>query len=289
MSAKPALAVRCTRGWVAVYTRRLPPEIGERRRAEIESDLWEHLNDKTSNDRVAGQILGRWLRGVPADVWWRYHTLLAQRGVRERSRDMYHNVTSNWWPPLVALYAIAATASVAVPAIVSDHEQATPAVVMTAIAATAGVLMVAGLAVRRRHLVAGSWMIGVGAVPGLGSVLFPAGLAVLIGGVWTGNLAFREPAAGIALDQSLAEKQAHAVGTWWRWLIAAAVLAGAGFAVLAAEDYLGDRGSEQEPTVLGGVAWLLWSLSWLGAAVTAVVGAVFAVMQLAVRHRTRHA
>jgi hypothetical protein len=289
MSMKPSVAVRCTRGWVALYTRNLPGEVGERRRAEIESDLWEHINDETSNDRVVAQILGRWLRGIPADVWWRYHTLLAHRGVRERSRDMFHNLRTSWWPPLVVLYAVLATASVAVPAIASDSEQSSVAVVMTVIAAAAGALMVAGLAVRSRHLVAGSWMIGVGAVPGLASVLFPAGLAVLIGGVWTGNLAFREPPAGIALDQALADRRARVAGIWWRWLILAALFAAAGFAVLYAGDYLGGQDSEEEPTVLGGVVWLLWSLSWLAAAVTAAVGVVLAVMQLGVRHRTRHA
>jgi hypothetical protein len=282
MSPKPSFAVRCVRGWVRFYTRNLPPEVAARRRAEIESDLWEQTNDQTSTDRVTGQVLGRWLRGMPADVWWRYHTLLASRGLRATSRDIFHGLRSNWWSALVIIYAVLASAAVAVPAIVADSAPSSVAIVMSAIAVAASALMVAGLAVRRRSLLPGSWMIAAGAVPGLGSVLFPVGLAVLIGGVWTGNLAFRQPPTGIALDRRHAEKRAQAVGTWWRWLVLAAGFTALGFAVLIAEDHLGNAGSEEEPTVIGGVAWLLWSLSWLGAA---VVGFVLAVSQRAVRHR----
>ena len=84
MSSEP-FAVWVCRRWAATYTRGLPSEIGELRVLEIESDLWEHLQDPETADR---EILGRMLRGIHADVWWRYRTLLESRGARQRSHEM---------------------------------------------------------------------------------------------------------------------------------------------------------------------------------------------------------
>jgi hypothetical protein len=289
VSAKPALGVRLARRWVNLYTRSLPRDVAERRRAEIESDLWEQVHDEGSIDRVADAVLGRCLRGIPADVWWRYHTLLAERGARERSREMIHNLKSDWWPPLVVLYALGATASVTVPILANDEPSSVAIVVAVTVTVVAGAVMLAGLVVRHRHAVAGSWMIAVGAVPGLASVLLPVGLAVLIGGVWTGNLAFRTTAPDLVADLLVVERRTRLTGHWWRWILVAAVLAGLGFAVLYAGDLAGGLGSEQEPTMLGGVVWAAWLLSWVAAAITATTGAVLAAMQFIVRHHTRHA
>lgn len=74
-----------TRRWVRLYTRGLPVDARERRLLEVESDLWEHLNDPDVADR---EILGRTLRGIHADVWWRYRTLLEHGGARQRSHDI---------------------------------------------------------------------------------------------------------------------------------------------------------------------------------------------------------
>ena len=97
--SEDSFGVRFTRSWVALYTRSLPDAVGERRRAELESDLWEQLK-QTSSGRASAQVLDRCLRGIPADVWWRYRTLLEEREVRQRNRNMTRSILTNWgdWP-----------------------------------------------------------------------------------------------------------------------------------------------------------------------------------------------
>jgi hypothetical protein len=69
------VAGRLCRAWVRLYTVRLPAEAKVRRRQEIESDLFEHHADAesagVSRHRLAAEILGRVLVGVPADLTWR--------------------------------------------------------------------------------------------------------------------------------------------------------------------------------------------------------------------------
>jgi len=69
MSSNAAYGVRFTRSWVARYTGGLSAEVGDRRRNEIESDVYEQTREGT------GGVLGRCLRGVPADLWWRVRML----------------------------------------------------------------------------------------------------------------------------------------------------------------------------------------------------------------------
>ena len=64
------------RNWARVYTFGLPSEIREERRAEIESDLWEHANDSefgrdAPSPFCAPHALIRLLAGVPDDLLWR--------------------------------------------------------------------------------------------------------------------------------------------------------------------------------------------------------------------------
>lgn len=74
---EPALstATSLTRAWVRFYTLGVARTNRERRRGEIESDLWEHRGDAldggTRPARIGLQILGRLLRGVPSDIAWR--------------------------------------------------------------------------------------------------------------------------------------------------------------------------------------------------------------------------
>jgi cytochrome b6-f complex iron-sulfur subunit len=60
-----------TRAWLHVYTVGLAPDVGERRRAEVECDLWEQLNEQESSDPSAGSVLSRTARGALDDVTWR--------------------------------------------------------------------------------------------------------------------------------------------------------------------------------------------------------------------------
>lgn len=70
-----SLAGRWTRRWVRAYTASLEPTRREARRAEIESDVWEHLADARAEDQQAFvtqlAMLGRLVVGMPADLVWR--------------------------------------------------------------------------------------------------------------------------------------------------------------------------------------------------------------------------
>jgi hypothetical protein len=75
------LAVAAVRAWTRAYTLGLPPSIRERRRAEVESDLWECHADAAAV--LPLQILGRLLLGIVDDVWWRVEEVsLRPRGAR---------------------------------------------------------------------------------------------------------------------------------------------------------------------------------------------------------------
>ncbi len=86
MSTLMTLAIGLTRWWVRLYTRGLPPEMRDARRAEIESDLWEQGEDATANgsqpDETALEVFGRLLLGVPADLTWRVQAGLSTRSER---------------------------------------------------------------------------------------------------------------------------------------------------------------------------------------------------------------
>ena len=68
-------ALALVRAWTRLYTSGVDPEDRDRRRAEIESDLWEFHEDARrrgcSPEGIAIQILGRLLFGIPHDVLWR--------------------------------------------------------------------------------------------------------------------------------------------------------------------------------------------------------------------------
>ena len=71
MSAGP----RVCRAWVSCYTRALPTDVAQRRREEIESDLFEHAVDAQANgireSSFTIEVFGRVLSGMPADLSWR--------------------------------------------------------------------------------------------------------------------------------------------------------------------------------------------------------------------------
>jgi hypothetical protein len=77
-------AERFTRRWVAMYTRRLPEHLRDERRAEIDSDLWEHhaeLDDRRERSWLALlEVAGRTITGMPADLAWRSQQLSFARG-----------------------------------------------------------------------------------------------------------------------------------------------------------------------------------------------------------------
>ena len=76
------IAVAAVRAWTAVYTWRLPPELRGRRRAEIESDLWESQRAEPFDAWLALRVIERLLLGVPDDLHWRLEQATAAARVR---------------------------------------------------------------------------------------------------------------------------------------------------------------------------------------------------------------
>jgi hypothetical protein len=68
-------AIALVRGWTRLYTSRMEPTFRDRRRAEIESDLWEfHEGARRSGHSPAGiavHMFARLIVGVPHDLLWR--------------------------------------------------------------------------------------------------------------------------------------------------------------------------------------------------------------------------
>lgn len=75
-----AIGDRLCAGWVGLYTSGLPPEVADRRREEVRSDLFEHATLAGVTPVQQAEVLGRVLWGIPADLSWRR----AARAPRER-------------------------------------------------------------------------------------------------------------------------------------------------------------------------------------------------------------
>ena len=97
-------AAALVRRWVGLYTRGLPVELRDRRRGEIEADLWDQLAEATligRPDRSTGvEILARLVLGVPADLTWRW-----SQAVGDRSRPKVERRTT-MGPRVLGLVAI---------------------------------------------------------------------------------------------------------------------------------------------------------------------------------------
>lgn len=71
----PERVAGLVRRWVRWYTRGLPPGVAERRSAEIDADLHDHVDHEraagASDARIARAVAARLARGLPADAAWR--------------------------------------------------------------------------------------------------------------------------------------------------------------------------------------------------------------------------
>lgn len=286
MSPEP-LAARLCRRWASAYTRGLPAEIGERRLLEIESDLWEHLHDPDTVDR---EILGRTLRGIHADVWWRYRTLLESRGARQRSHVMT-TTSRNWWTPVTTVIGVVVATMGLLGLAVGETTSGSGGALLFAagLPAIGGLLVLAGLATRRQRVVTGSRLIVAGSVlAAFDPIFIPVSALLIIGGLWSGNLALSEDRADtIRLDvarRSLTEG-------WHRWLTAAIVLIVVSFGVTGILDAVSDteRCTEADPCWEGTAIWATWIISLLAAMVTGGIGVVLGLLHLLTRHHTRPA
>jgi hypothetical protein len=164
--------------WVATYTRHLPAEVAQRRRAEVASDLWEQRTDGdaagTPAAAVALSILRRMATGIPADLHWRHQQLAVAQGRRLQPTrgHLPQLLARNWWLVLAALLgmfevvvgvdmALESTAGVGVALPGDPGGIARRGVIICA----GGLLALWGIAQRRRSHVAGDVLIGVGALP----------------------------------------------------------------------------------------------------------------------------
>jgi hypothetical protein len=291
VTTQASFGVRFAEKWAATYTRGLPGSAGDRRQKEIESDIWEHLHDPQIANR---EVIGRSLRGIPADVWWRYRTLLESRGTRERNQGMHSNLKRNWWPTLVVVQAILTAASVIGVMIVAPDQQGSEIapfrVILGVIGIVSTALLVVGLIVLDRNRRAGSWMIAIGSVPTLLTLvaLNPVALlaaATITGGLWTGNLAFTSRPTEIDPDHPTPHPTPSAGTRWQWWVITAIALFALGLGILMLFDGEGVEVSEQAESLV----YFTWLLSWAGAAATAAIGIALGTMRLVSRHRTRTA
>jgi len=98
-------AERFTRGWVRMYTRGLPGDAGVTRMAEIDSDLHEHRG----TGAPAAAIVGRTLRGIPADVMWRREERKAMQAASGRLsgfQTLWATATQAWFAPFAVLIVV---------------------------------------------------------------------------------------------------------------------------------------------------------------------------------------
>ena len=86
--------------WCEVYTRGLSPAVAGDRRDELASDLWEHA---AAEPRATAAMLSRAIRGVPADLAWRYE----QRRAAQRLLPLETRVVGGAVAGLVVLAASA--------------------------------------------------------------------------------------------------------------------------------------------------------------------------------------
>ncbi len=70
--------------WARWYTRDLTPAIAGDRRDEIASDVWEQAAGQADRPAavLAASIVGRVVRGIPADLAWRWNVRPARSGIR---------------------------------------------------------------------------------------------------------------------------------------------------------------------------------------------------------------
>ena len=86
MNSTMTIAVTLVRAWTRAYTWGTPSVWAEQRRADIESDLWEHQQDPNGARGLprALQVLARLFAGIADDLWWRVERSTPQDNVLVR-------------------------------------------------------------------------------------------------------------------------------------------------------------------------------------------------------------
>jgi hypothetical protein len=216
MKPERPVAELLVRSWVRMYTLGLDASARYDRRAEMESDLWEHRTCASSEGQgsmaASLSIVGRWLAGIPADLSWR----ASHRGnrIQQVEERVMKNALGNYWQGFAAFAAVA-TGYLGVRQFFTDEVSAginTGKVVGLVVLVGAGLLVLAGLAVHRTSPRSGALMVMLGVLP----------LAALGG-------------FGVGLVIGLVMSMAGGLGWWWVPLgIASAVATAAGVGAFSA-------------------------------------------------------
>ena len=198
-------AARLTRVWVGAYTRGIPTELGERRRAEIDSDLWEQSRHDLSHGRPSAQtsleITVRLLLGIPADLSWRLEHARPKRSAArlyEGTRTMLQTASKHAMPVLIALFAAGCFAMAFGISIGGDVGGLAPRLLFGIVLGVAGILLAVGLIQLKRKPLAASIAIGVGAALGgaitFWAILTPAVAIIILIWLFLGARQRRSPA-----------------------------------------------------------------------------------------------
>ncbi|MGC5171280.1 hypothetical protein ACLQ2Q_11575 [Microbacterium sp. DT81.1] len=185
-----ATAADVARRWVCWYCGLVGTEAAERRRAEIESDLWEQRSDARENGTrspiVAGAIALRVVGGMPDDLLWVRTQRLAMRGQRADRKasamDSKKQSPGRWWWVVGAAVLAAVYLNFGIENLVGDDgprpQGAAACFIYLAI-------LLAGIACRVKAPRVSGVLIAVGALPTLAAYWAPPlvilGLAVATG------------------------------------------------------------------------------------------------------------
>lgn len=151
---KPERMAEYVAHWVRHYTRELPAPVAQRRIAEVEADLHDHIAHEResglSDQRIVLGIASRMVRGLVADVAWRARcaTLADQTSTKEqkvarKSRTVYRSAVQ------VALGVAVVLALPLVAMLITDDVDWTVADFVVAGVLLAAIGVVLELAVRR--------------------------------------------------------------------------------------------------------------------------------------------
>ncbi|HEX5728203.1 hypothetical protein [Microbacterium sp.] len=185
-----AVAAAVALRWVDWYSGLVSTEAAERRRAEIESDLWEQRSDARENGGrssfVAGAIALRVVGGVPDDLLWVRTQRLAMRGQRADGKASAMNSREDsparWWWVAGAAVLAALYLGFGLDNLYGDYG---PLPASAALCFACLAILLAGIACRVKAPRASGALISAGALPLLMAYWAPplmiAGLAVAVG------------------------------------------------------------------------------------------------------------
>jgi len=213
------LAETVVLGWVWLYT--LGSEIGARndRRAEIESDLWEHRNyaapEGDGSSVTAVSILGRWVAGIPADLSWRASQI--RRSGRTTKESIMTSILSRYWWQALAAFTATVTIYAGIRQFFTDEVSAgvsTGKIIALVLFVAAGCLTLLGLAVHRTMPRRGPLMVVIGVLPAALVGLLGIGLIVGLIASLAGGEGWWWLPVGVASAVATAAG-VGAFGAWW--------------------------------------------------------------------------